>query len=127
MRSTASCSGCSTSAPSFLEIGRAKRESGESVLVPEREQEILDELARLNPGPLPPGAIRAIWSGPSASRGLQRPFRAAYLGPQGTNTYPLPLRHFGSSADAVRPGHPGGIRRGWAVGGCRGRADRELE
>ena len=35
-----------------LEIGRAKRESGEPVLVPEREQEILDELARLNPGPL---------------------------------------------------------------------------
>ncbi len=38
-----------------LEIGRAKRESGESVLVPEREQGILDELARLNPGPLAPG------------------------------------------------------------------------
>ncbi|HEX2481301.1 MAG TPA: prephenate dehydratase [Methylomirabilota bacterium] len=85
-----------------LEIGRAKRESGESVLVPEREQEILDELARLNPGPLPPGAIRAIWSEVlSASRGLQRPFRAAYLGPQGTNTHLAALRHFGSSAELL--------------------------
>ena len=45
-----------------LEIGRAKRQSGEPVLVPEREQEILDELTRLNSGPLPPGAVRAIWS-----------------------------------------------------------------
>jgi chorismate mutase/prephenate dehydratase len=83
-----------------LEIGRAKRESGEPVLVPEREQEILDELARLNPGPLPAGAIRAIWSEVlSASRCLQRPFRVAYLGPQGTNTHLAALRHFGSSAE----------------------------
>ena len=83
-----------------LEIGRAKRESGEPVLVPEREQEILDELARLNPGPLPAGAIRSIWSEIlSASRCLQRPFRVAYLGPQGTNTHLAALRHFGSSAE----------------------------
>lgn len=83
-----------------LEIGRAKRESGEPVLVPEREQEILDELARLNSGPLPTGAVRAIWSEIlSASRGLQRPFRVAYLGPQGTYTHLAALRHFGSSAE----------------------------
>jgi chorismate mutase/prephenate dehydratase len=83
-----------------LEIGRAKRESGESVLVPEREQEILDELVRLNPGPLPAGAIRAIWSEVlSASRCLQRPFRVSYLGPPGTNTHLVALRHFGSSAE----------------------------
>jgi chorismate mutase/prephenate dehydratase len=83
-----------------LEIGRAKRESGEPVLVPQREQEILDELARLNPGPLPAGAIRAIWSEVlSASRCLQRPFRVSYLGPPGTNTHLAALRHFGSSAE----------------------------
>jgi chorismate mutase/prephenate dehydratase len=85
-----------------LEIGRAKRESGEPVLVPEREQEILDELARLNPGPLPAEAIRAIWSEVlSASRCLQRPFRVSYLGPPGTNTHLAALRHFGSSAEAL--------------------------
>jgi chorismate mutase/prephenate dehydratase len=83
-----------------LEIGRAKRESGEPVLVPQREQEILDELARVNPGPLPAGAIRAIWSEIlSASRCLQRPFRVSYLGPPGTNTHLAALRHFGSSAE----------------------------
>jgi chorismate mutase / prephenate dehydratase len=85
-----------------LEIGRAKRQAGEPVLVPEREQEILDELTRLNSGPLPPGAVRAIWSEIlSASRGLQRPFRAAYLGPQGTNTHLAAVRQFGSSAEFV--------------------------
>ncbi len=85
-----------------LEIGRAKRESGEPVLVPQREQETLDDLARLNPGPLPAGAIRAIWSEVlSASRGLQRPFRVSYLGPPGTNTHLAALRHVGSSAEFV--------------------------
>ncbi len=85
-----------------LEIGRAKRQSGEPVLVPEREQEILDELTRLNSGPLPPGAVRAIWSEIlSVSRGLQRPFRVAYLGPQGTNTHLAGVRQFGSSAEFV--------------------------
>jgi chorismate mutase/prephenate dehydratase len=85
-----------------LEIGRAKRESGEPVLVPEREQEILDELTRLNSGPLPPGAVRAIWSEIlSASRGLQRSFRVAYLGPQGTYTHLVAVRQFGSSAEFV--------------------------
>ena len=85
-----------------LEIGRAKRQSGEPVLVPEREQEILDELTRLNSGPLPPGAVRAIWSEIlSASRGLQRSFRVAYLGPQGTYTHLVAVRQFGSSAEFV--------------------------
>ena len=83
-----------------LEIGRAKRESGEAVLVPEREQEILEELARLNPGPLSGGAVRSIWSEIlSASRGLQQSFRVAYFGPQGTYTHLAALRHFGSSAE----------------------------
>jgi chorismate mutase/prephenate dehydratase len=83
-----------------LEIGRAKRESGAPVFVPEREQEILDELTRLNPGPLPAEAVRAIWSEIlSASRSLQRPFRVAYLGPAGTNTHVAALRHFGASAE----------------------------
>ena len=85
-----------------LEIGRAKRETGEPVHVPEREQGILEELDRLNPGPLPGSAIRAIWSEIlSASRSLQRPFRVAYFGPQGTYTHMAALRHFGSSAEFV--------------------------
>lgn len=84
------------------EIGRAKLEGGRPVFVPEREQEILDDLARLNPGPLPATAVRAIWSEIlSASRSLQRPFRVAYFGPPGTNTHVAAVRHFGESAEYV--------------------------
>jgi chorismate mutase/prephenate dehydratase len=83
-----------------MEIGRAKRDAGAPVFVPEREQEILEELARLNPGPLPATAIRAIWSEIlSASRSLQDPFRVAYLGPAGTNTHVAARRYFGASAE----------------------------
>ncbi len=82
-----------------IDIGRAKRDAGAPVFVPEREQDILDELTRLNPGPLPAAAIRAIWSEIlSASRSLQRPFHVAYLGPAGTNTHAAALRYFGRSA-----------------------------
>ena len=85
-----------------LEIGRAKRQAGEPVLVPEREQEILDELTRLNSGPLGPrSGPRDLVEILSASRGLQRPFRVAYLGPQGTYTHLAAIRQFGASADFV--------------------------
>jgi chorismate mutase/prephenate dehydratase len=84
------------------EIGRAKLDSGRPVFVPEREQEILEDLVRLNPGPLPAAAVRAIWSEIlSASRSLQRPFRVAYFGPPGTNTHVAAVRHFGESAEYV--------------------------
>jgi chorismate mutase/prephenate dehydratase len=85
-----------------LEIGRAKLEAGRPVFVPGREQEILEELTRLNPGPLSSLAIRAIWSEIlSASRSLQRPFRVAYFGPAGTNTHVAAVRQFGASAEYV--------------------------
>lgn len=85
-----------------VEIGRTKRESSAPVLVPEREQEILDELLRLNEGPLPAPALRAIWGEVlSASRSLQQPFRVAHLGPLATYTHLAALRHFGASAEYV--------------------------
>jgi chorismate mutase/prephenate dehydratase len=85
-----------------VEIGRAKRSTGAPVHAPEREQEILERLCRLNGGPLGPRALRAIWSEIlSASRTLQRPFRVAHLGPFATFTHMAALRHFGASAEYV--------------------------
>ena len=85
-----------------VEIGHAKREAGAPVHVPEREQEILEELVRLNAGPLPATAVRAIWSEVlSASRGLQRPFRVAHLGPSATYTHLAATRRFGMSAEYI--------------------------
>ncbi len=85
-----------------VEIGRAKREAAAPVYVPEREQQILEELVRLNEGPLPSDAVRAFWVEIlSASRGLQRPFRVAHLGPAATYTHLAAMRHFGDGAEYV--------------------------
>ncbi len=83
-----------------LEVGRVKQEAGASIHVPGREQAILEGLLRLNPGPLPAPAIRAIWREIfSASRALQRPFRVAHLGPLATFTHLAALQRFGGSAE----------------------------
>lgn len=81
-------------------IGRAKHEGGQPVFVPERERALVDDLVRLNPGPLPPAAVRAIWGEVlSASRGLQQPFRVAHFGPSATFTHQAAVHHFGVSAE----------------------------
>ncbi|HMS81910.1 MAG TPA: chorismate mutase, partial [Burkholderiaceae bacterium] len=65
-----------------LEVGAFKHASGAPVLRPEREAQILRGLAERNPGPLPSGAIVAIWREViSACRELERRLRVAYLGP----------------------------------------------
>lgn len=70
-----------------LQVGRLK--SGKApVFRPQREQEILERLARENPGPLPTADIQAIWREIfSSSRTLQRPLEVAFLGPEGTHSY----------------------------------------
>lgn len=85
-----------------VEIGRTKREAGAPIHVPEREQEILDELLRLNEGPLTAEAVRAIWTEIlSASRSLQQPVRVAHLGPLATYSHLAAVRHFGGSAEYI--------------------------
>jgi chorismate mutase len=44
-----------------VEIGRIKRRLGLPVYQPEREQWILERVARNNPGPLDPGAIKRVF------------------------------------------------------------------
>ena len=85
-----------------VEIGRVKRERGASVHVPERKHEILAELTRRNEGPMPPAAVRAIWTEIlSVSRHLQQPLQVAYLGPEATFSHQAALRHFGQLAGYV--------------------------
>ena len=58
------------------------------VFRPQRERQILDNLASENSGPLPEEHLRSIWHEIFASsRTLQRPVSVAYLGPEGTNSY----------------------------------------
>ncbi len=101
-----------------LRIGELKQQKELPYYVPEREAEIIDRLLRLNPGPLPAEAIRAVWREIlSASLGLEHPLLVAYLGPPATFTHQAATLHFGSSArfaprqsiaeifDAVEKGH----------------------
>jgi chorismate mutase-like protein len=44
-----------------LEVGRAKRVEGAAVRVPQREQEIIERLKSINPGPLDNEAIEKIY------------------------------------------------------------------
>lgn len=85
-----------------VQIGQVKRESAQEVYVAEREQQLLEELVRANPGPLPGEAVQAVWREIlSASRAMQRPFRVAYMGPPATFSHLAAMRRFGSQAEYV--------------------------
>ncbi|MBI2461675.1 MAG: chorismate mutase, partial [Candidatus Rokubacteria bacterium] len=87
-------------ADAAIQVGQIKQEQGAECYVPEREHELLERLLRLNPGPLPAEAIRAIWREIfSASLTLQRPLRIAYLGPEATFTHQAALLGFGALAE----------------------------
>lgn len=87
-------------AEAAIQVGRIKQDKGADPYVPEREQELLDGLLRLNSGPLPSEAVRAIWREIfSASLALQRPLRIAYLGPAVTFSHQAATLGFGASAE----------------------------
>jgi chorismate mutase len=44
-----------------VEIGKIKHISGEALYQPDREKQVLDRAARMNPGPLPDAAIRRLF------------------------------------------------------------------
>ncbi len=85
-----------------LEIGKIKLASDESgampVYDPVREKVLLSRLDSMNPGPLSADQVRAIWTEIiSASRALQRPAHAAYLGPEGTFSHHAAIGFLGTS------------------------------
>src|SRR2546426_228437 len=87
-------------AEAALRIGDLKRRKDLAYFVPEREAEIVDRLVKLNRGPLPADAVRAIWREIlSASLALERPLRVSYLGPPATFTHQAAIQRFGNSAE----------------------------
>jgi chorismate mutase/prephenate dehydratase len=82
-----------------LEVARLKRNRKEKFYVPNREQEIIDRLKKLNKGPFPNDALRPVFREiMSASLSLEEPMKVACLGPLATFTHLAALRYFGSSA-----------------------------
>ncbi len=83
-----------------LEVGRIKAGSADIVFKPFREKEVLEKLSRLNAGPLPEEHLRSVYREIfSSSRALQRPQRAAYLGPEGTFSYFAGVEFLGRSVE----------------------------
>lgn len=83
-----------------LEVGRIKAGADESIFKPFREKEVLEKLEGYNPGPLPPEHLRSIYKEIfSSSRALQRPQKAAYLGPEGTFSYFAGVEFLGKSVE----------------------------
>jgi chorismate mutase/prephenate dehydratase len=88
-----------------LEVGRVKGQLSEvgspgDIFNPQRERQVLDNLASWNTGALPRRHIENIWREIfSSSRALQRPLRVAYLGPDGTFSHHAALEFLGASLD----------------------------
>ena len=81
-------------------VGRLKRENSASVYAPSRETEVFRRAVERNKGPLPNGAIRAIFREVmSACIALEHPLKVAYLGPHSTFTHLAAQSKFGSSVE----------------------------
>jgi chorismate mutase/prephenate dehydratase len=87
------------------EIGRAKREQGEDVFAPSREEEVYAnvlETHRKCKGQLDELTIRAVFREiMSGSRALQKVHKIAYLGPEYSFSHLAALEHFGQSVEFV--------------------------
>ena len=88
-----------------LEVGRLKAATASQgkpmpIFDPRRESELLARLAERNEGPLDNEHVMRLWREIlSVSRALQRPYSAAYLGPEGTFSYFAGVEYLG---DATR-------------------------
>jgi len=84
-----------------IEIGKLKKATDAQALLhtPAREAEIMDRLCKVNTGPFPNEALRAVYREiMSGSLALEGPLKVSYLGPRATFTHLACIRKFGSSA-----------------------------
>lgn len=88
-----------------VDIGHLKRREGRDVYDPAQESLVYRSLPEMNAGPLPDAALRHIYREIlTASRALQAPVRAAFLGPETSFSHQAALRHFGRDATLVPQG-----------------------
>jgi chorismate mutase/prephenate dehydratase len=85
-----------------MAVGEVKKEFNAPVFRPEREAQVLRQLADKNPGPLQNAGLQAIWREVmSACRALESVQAVAYLGPAGTFSEAATRQHFGSSVQGL--------------------------
>ncbi len=86
-----------------LEVGRLKASTTSQgkpmpIFDPRRESALLARLAERNEGPLTSEHVMMLWREIlSVSRALQRPYSAAYLGPEGTFSYFAGVEYLGNA------------------------------
>ena len=81
------------------EVGKVKGRDQKPYFTPERERQIYNRLAELNPGPLQNRQLTGIFREIiSAARAAEKPLVAAYWGPPGTFTHVAALQTFGVSS-----------------------------
>lgn len=81
-------------------IGAIKNTSDAPIYAPDREQEILARVCKLNAGPFPDRVILAVYRElMSGSFSLERPQRIAYLGPPGSFSHLAATGKFGASVE----------------------------
>lgn len=84
-------------------IGQFKNRSNHEVYAPHREKEVLERINRLNSGPLPGAALRAVFREIiSGCRSLEGPLSVSFFGAEATYTHLAAREKFGSSAN-LRP------------------------
>ncbi|MDE2008652.1 MAG: prephenate dehydratase [Candidatus Omnitrophica bacterium] len=89
-----------------LSIGQEKIKNGRHIYAPDREQDVLKRIKKLNAGPIKDEAVEAIYREVmSASLALEKPLRIAYMGPEATFSHLASLKKFGSSVEHVACGN----------------------
>lgn len=82
------------------EIGQIKHANGADYYDPTREAQVMEKIARLNPGPLKNRTLQAIYREViSGSIALEKALVIAYLGPEATYTHQAAVRNFGASLE----------------------------
>ena len=85
-----------------LSIGKEKIKNKKPIYAPDREQDVLKRIKKLNGGPIKNEAVEAIYREiMSASLALEKPLRIAYMGPEATFSHLASLKKFGSSVEHV--------------------------
>jgi chorismate mutase/prephenate dehydratase len=81
-----------------LDIGQLKRDAGEEIYSPDREDAVLRRIVEKGDGPLPAESLHAIYREVmSASLALEKPLVIAFLGPEATYSHMAVIKKFGSS------------------------------
>jgi len=84
------------------EVGRVKQEGNLVFHDPSREDRVLQQLEKMNPGPFPNEGLRSVFREiMSVSLAMEKPLHIAYLGPKATYTHLASLKRFGLAAQYI--------------------------